>query len=89
MASHFCSRSSDGFFATGEKPVLLLRMREGLTADGRPLRRVTRKTRYLVESACGPPQLTCMSATNCCCKTTVPWRMEGAQTQQEGYLTAC
>ncbi|MBZ0134697.1 MAG: ribonucleoside-diphosphate reductase, partial [Rhodanobacter sp.] len=40
---------SDGFFATGSKPVLRLRTREGyqlrLTADHR-LRRVARKTRY-------------------------------------------
>jgi len=45
---------SDGFFATGTKPVLRLVTREGhalrLTAD-HPVRRVTRKTRYLVESA--------------------------------------
>ncbi len=44
---------SEGFFATGSKPVFNLRTREGyalrLTAD-HPLRRVTRKTRYLVES---------------------------------------
>ena len=45
---------SEGFFATGTKPVLRLATREGhalrLTAD-HPVRRVTRKTRYLVESA--------------------------------------
>ncbi len=44
---------SQGFFATGTKPVLRLRTREGhalrLTSD-HPVRRVTRKTRYLVES---------------------------------------
>ncbi|MCB2030726.1 MAG: ribonucleoside reductase, partial [Rhodoferax sp.] len=45
---------SAGFFPTGTKPVFALRTREGhglrLTAD-HPVRRVTRKTRYLVESA--------------------------------------
>ncbi len=44
---------SEGFFATGCKPALALRTREGhnlrLTAD-HPVRRVRRKTRYLVES---------------------------------------
>ena len=45
---------SEGFFPTGVKPVFALRTREGhalrLTAD-HPVRRVTRKTRYLIESA--------------------------------------
>ena len=45
---------SEGFFQTGVKPVFTLRTREGhalrLTAD-HPVRRVTRKTRYLIESA--------------------------------------
>jgi ribonucleoside-diphosphate reductase alpha chain len=44
---------SQGFFATGHKPVVRLRTREGhelrLTADHR-VRRVTRKTRYVIES---------------------------------------
>jgi len=44
---------SAGFFATGRKPVLRLQTTEGhglrLTAD-HPVRRVTRKTRYLIES---------------------------------------
>ena len=44
---------SAGFFATGVKPVFKLRTREGpalrLTSD-HPVRRVTRKTRYLLES---------------------------------------
>ena len=48
---------SAGFFATGTKPVFRLSTREGhvlrLTAD-HPVRRVTRKTRYLVESAWVP-----------------------------------
>ncbi|MBI5256671.1 MAG: ribonucleoside-diphosphate reductase, adenosylcobalamin-dependent [Burkholderiales bacterium] len=48
---------SAGFFATGVKPVWQLRTREGhalrLTAD-HPVRRVTRRTRYLVESAWVP-----------------------------------
>jgi len=52
---------SQGFFATGVKPVLRLETREGhalrLTAD-HPVRRVTRKTRYLVESEwCAAAQL--------------------------------
>ncbi|RZJ02246.1 MAG: ribonucleoside-diphosphate reductase, adenosylcobalamin-dependent, partial [Rubrivivax sp.] len=48
---------SAGFFATGVKPVLRLRTREGhelrLTGD-HPVRRVTRKTRYLVEAEWTP-----------------------------------
>ena len=48
---------SDGFFATGTKPVLKLQFREGqqlrLTADHQ-VRKVERKTRYLVESAWVP-----------------------------------
>jgi len=44
---------SKGFFATGRKPVLSLRTREGyrlrLTAD-HPVRRVTRRTAYVVHS---------------------------------------
>ena len=45
---------SAGFFATGHKPVLRLSTREGqalrLTAD-HPVRKVTRRTRHLLESA--------------------------------------
>jgi ribonucleoside-diphosphate reductase alpha chain len=45
---------SDGFFATGIKPVLRLSTRDGhvlrLTAE-HPVRRVTRRTRHLIESA--------------------------------------
>ena len=48
---------STGFFATGVKPVLRLSTREGhelrLTGD-HPVRRVTRKTRYLVEAEWKP-----------------------------------
>ncbi|KQY89240.1 MULTISPECIES: LAGLIDADG family homing endonuclease [Roseateles] len=48
---------SQGFFATGVKPVLRLTTREGhalrLTGD-HPVRRVTRKTRYLVEAEWTP-----------------------------------
>ncbi|RZJ13804.1 MAG: ribonucleoside-diphosphate reductase, adenosylcobalamin-dependent [Rubrivivax sp.] len=48
---------SPGFFATGVKPVLRLSTREGhalrLTSD-HPVRRVTRKTRYLVEAEWAP-----------------------------------
>ena len=48
---------STGFFRTGEKPVLKLSTREGyalrLTAD-HPLRKVTRRTRYVVDSAWTP-----------------------------------
>jgi ribonucleoside-diphosphate reductase alpha chain len=44
---------SQGFFSTGTKPVLRLRTEEGfelrLTAD-HPVRRVTKKTRYVLES---------------------------------------
>jgi ribonucleoside-diphosphate reductase alpha chain len=45
---------SEGFFPTGVKPVFHLQTRQGhalrVTAD-HPVRRVTRKTRYLIESA--------------------------------------
>ncbi|MBT9457722.1 MAG: ribonucleoside-diphosphate reductase, adenosylcobalamin-dependent [Burkholderiaceae bacterium] len=45
---------SEGFFFTGHKPVFKLTLEQGqtlrLTAD-HPVRKVTRKTRYLVESA--------------------------------------
>ena len=48
---------SQGFFATGVKPVFKLLLREGqslrLTGD-HPVRKVTRKTRYLIESAWVP-----------------------------------
>ena len=48
---------SKGFFATGHKPVVRLATREGhglrLTADHR-VRRVTRKTRYVIETAWTP-----------------------------------
>jgi ribonucleoside-diphosphate reductase alpha chain len=80
---------SEGFFATGDKPVLALRTREGhqlrLTAD-HPVRRVTRKTRYLVESAWavagelhGGDELLLHDH-----RALAGW--EGARTQQEGYL---
>ena len=49
--AHDCE--SEGFFSTGVKPVLLLRTKEGhalrLTPD-HPVRRVSRKTRYLQHS---------------------------------------
>jgi len=48
---------SEGFFSTGRKPVLALRTREGhalaLTAD-HPVRRVRRRSRYLVEAEWAP-----------------------------------
>ena len=80
---------SEGFFATGTKPVLRLRTREGhalrLTPD-HPLRRVARKTRYLVESAwvhAGElqPGDELMLHDH---RALAGW--EGARTQQEGYL---
>ncbi|MDP1692818.1 MAG: LAGLIDADG family homing endonuclease [Burkholderiaceae bacterium] len=80
---------SEGFFATGEKPVLRLSTREGhqlrLTAE-HPVRRVTRKTRYLCESAwthagelrAGDEILLHDH------RALAGW--EGAHTRQEGYL---
>ncbi len=52
-----CRLESQGFFRTGHKPVLCLRTREGhalrLTAD-HPVRRVSRKTRYVLEATWTP-----------------------------------
>ncbi len=48
---------SEGFFATGRKPVFVLQSKEGhalrLTGD-HPVRKVTRKSRYMTESAWVP-----------------------------------
>ena len=80
---------SAGFFATGTKPVFRLCTREGhslrLTAD-HPVRRVSRKTRYLVESAWVPagqlqPGDEIMLHNH---RATAGW--EGAYTEAEGYL---
>ena len=80
---------SEGFFATGTKPVLRLSTREGhglrLTAD-HPVRRVTRKTRYLVESAwaCASELQPGDEIILHDHRALEGW--EGARTQQEGYL---
>jgi len=80
---------SAGFFATGVKPVWRLATREGqtlrLTAD-HPLRRVTRKTRYLVESEwVAASQLRPGDEIVLVDHRAAPgW--EGAHTHEEGYL---
>ena len=80
---------SQGFFATGHKPVVHLQTREGhslrLTADHR-VRRVTRKTRYVIESAWEPagqlrPGDEIMLQQH---RTLQGW--DGAGTEAEGYL---
>jgi ribonucleoside-diphosphate reductase alpha chain len=80
---------SAGFFATGSKPVLKLRTTQGfelrLTAD-HPVRRVTRKTRYLVESEWTPagelnPGDELVLHDH---RALAGWG--GAHTQAEGYL---
>jgi ribonucleoside-diphosphate reductase alpha chain len=80
---------SAGFFATGTKPVLRLATREGptlrLTAD-HLVRRVTRKTRYLVESAWLPagqlqPGDEVVLHDH---RAAAGW--DGAHTEAEGYL---
>lgn len=80
---------SDGFFATGTKPVLRLRTREGhrlrLTAD-HPVRRVTRKTRYLVESAWARAGELRAGDELVLHDHRALSGWEGAYTQQQGYL---
>ena len=80
---------SAGFFATGTKPVFSLRTLEGhglrLTSD-HAVRRVSRKTRYLVESAWVPagelaPGDEILLHNH---RASAGW--EGAHTEAEGYL---
>lgn len=80
---------SAGFFATGSKPVFQLTTREGpslrLTAD-HLVRRVSRKTRYLVESAWVPagqlqPGDELVLHNH---RAAAGW--DGAHTEAEGYL---
>jgi ribonucleoside-diphosphate reductase alpha chain len=82
--------TSDGFFATGVKPVLRLRTREGhqlrLTAD-HPVRRVNRKTRYLLETEWTPAsalvngdEIMLHDHRSC-----LGW--DGEHTEAQGYLT--
>ena len=80
---------SDGFFATGTKPVLRLSTREGpvvrLTAE-HPVRRVTRRTRHLIESdwtAAGDlkPGDEVLLHDH---RAATGW--DGAHTEAEGYL---
>ena len=80
---------SDGFFATGHKPVLRLRTREGfglrLTAN-HPVRRVTRRTRWLIEStwtAAGELQAGDEILLHDH-RAQIGW--DGAGTEAEGYL---
>jgi len=80
---------SAGFFPTGTKPVHRLRTREGfelrLTAD-HPVRRVLRKTRYLIESewVVAGDLRTGDELVLHDHRALVGW--EGARTQAEGYL---
>ena len=80
---------SEGFFATGVKPVFRLATREGhrlrLTAD-HPVRRVTRKTRYLVESAWVPASELQAGDELVLHDHRALAGWEGAHTQHEGYL---
>jgi ribonucleoside-diphosphate reductase alpha chain len=80
---------SAGFFATGVKPVLRLTTTEGhalrLTAD-HPVRRVVRKTRYLLESEWTPagnlqPGDELVLHDH---RAAAGW--DGAHTEEEGYL---
>jgi ribonucleoside-diphosphate reductase alpha chain len=81
--------ASDGFFATGTQPVLRLRTREGhqlrLTAD-HPVRRVRRKTRYLLETEwtnasalASGDEIMLHDHRNC-----LGW--DGEHTEEQGYL---
>ena len=80
---------SQGFFATGHKPVVRLATREGhallLTADHK-VRRVTRQTRYVTETAWAPagelqPGDQVMLHQH---RPLAGW--DGAGTESEGYL---
>ena len=80
---------SAGFFATGNKAVLRLSTREGhslrLTAD-HPVRRVTRKTRYLVESAWLPARQLRAGDEVVLHDHRAAQGWAGAHTEAEGYL---
>ena len=80
---------SAGFFATGSKPVFSLRTCEGhalrLTAD-HPVRRVTRKTRYLVESAWVPAGQLQPGDEVLLNNHRAAHGWDGANTEGEGYL---
>jgi ribonucleoside-diphosphate reductase alpha chain len=80
---------SAGFFATGVKPVLRLTTQEGhalrLTAD-HPVRRVTRKTRYTVESAWTPASQLCPGDEVLLHDHRASEGWDGDHTEAEGYL---
>ena len=80
---------SAGFFATGTKPVFRLATREGhalrLTAD-HLVRRVTRKTRYLVESAWVPAGQLQAGDEVVLHNHRAAAGWDGAHTEAEGYL---
>ena len=80
---------SAGFFATGTQPVFRLSTREGhslrLTAD-HPVRRVTRKTRYLVESAWLPAGKLQVGDEVVLHDHRAAQGWDGAHTEAEGYL---
>ena len=80
---------SAGFFATGTQPVFRLSTREGhslrLTAD-HPVRRVIRKTRYLVESAWLPAGQLQAGDEVVLHDHRAAQGWAGAHTEAEGYL---
>jgi len=80
---------SAGFFATGSKPVFQLTTREGpslrLTVD-HLVRRVTRKTRYLVESAWVPAGQLLPGDELVLHNHRAAAGWDGAHTEAEGYL---
>ena len=80
---------SKGFFPTGYKPVFTLCTREGhalrLTADHR-VRRVTRKTRYTMESEWIPAEQLAQGDEIVLHNQRALGGWEGIGTQEEGYL---
>jgi len=80
---------SEGFFKTGHKPVLALRTREGhalrLTADHQ-VRRVARKTRYVLESEWVPAAQLQAGDEIVLHDHRALGGWEGVGTQEQGYL---
>nr|WP_295768352.1 LAGLIDADG family homing endonuclease [Rhodoferax sp.] len=80
---------SEGFFKTGHKPVLALRTREGhalrLTADHR-VRRVARKTRYVLEAEWVPAALLRQGDEIVLHDHCALGGWDGVGTQEQGYL---
>ncbi|MBP6336302.1 MAG: hypothetical protein KA375_01805, partial [Vitreoscilla sp.] len=80
---------SQGFFATGTKPVRRLRTRDGFElrlTDDHPVRRVIRKTRYLVESEWAPAGALSAGDEVLLHDHRALEGWAGAHTEAEGYL---